>query len=86
MMQQQWKALEEAYLAGQTRGIGVSNYCAACLECIRRTATVAPHVSQFQYHAGMPGPDPAGLLSATAHATAHVFRLIDRWHTAVALC
>ena len=72
MMQQQWKALEEAYLAGQTRSIGVSNYCAACLECIRRTATVAPHVNQFQYHAGMPGPDPAGLLSATARHGARV--------------
>ena len=72
MMQQQWKALEEEYAAGRTRSIGVSNYCAACLECIAGKATVAPHVNQFQFHAGMPGPDPAGMLSATGKAGARV--------------
>ena len=72
MMQQQWKALEEVYAAGKTRSIGVSNYCAACLSCIAQTATVAPHVNQFQLHAGMPGADPAGLISETTRAGAVV--------------
>ena len=72
MMQQPWKALEDEYAAGRTRSIGVSNYCAACLECIAATANVAPHVNQFQFHAGMPGPDPAGMLSATGRAGARV--------------
>ena len=65
MMQQQWQALERVYAANQTRAIGVSNYCRACLECIARVATVRPHVNQFQFHAGMPGSDPHGLLSDT---------------------
>jgi diketogulonate reductase-like aldo/keto reductase len=50
MMQQQWRALEEMYAAGKTRAIGVSNYCAACLSCIQRTATVTPHLNQLLYH------------------------------------
>ena len=72
MMRQQWKALEELYAAGRTRAIGVSNFCDACLQCIASTATVAPHVNQFQLHAGMPGADPAGLVSATARGGARV--------------
>ena len=65
MMQEQWKALEEVYASGKTRSIGVSNYCSACLACLAKTATVTPHVNQFQLHAGMPGADPQGLVSAT---------------------
>jgi len=67
MMQQQWLALEQAYKAGTTRAIGVSNYCAACLACLAEVATVAPHVNQLKFHAGMGGHgDPAGLLSYCA--------------------
>eukprot|EP00462_Mataza_sp_D1_P011788 CAMPEP_0175155198 /NCGR_PEP_ID=MMETSP0087-20121206/20831_1 /TAXON_ID=136419 /ORGANISM="Unknown Unknown, Strain D1" /LENGTH=339 /DNA_ID=CAMNT_0016442305 /DNA_START=50 /DNA_END=1069 /DNA_ORIENTATION=+ len=65
MMQQQWRALEQVYKAGQTRAIGVSNFCKACLECIAEIAEVAPAVNQLQFHVGMPGPDPAGLISYT---------------------
>lgn len=61
-MQQQWAALEEMYRANKSRAIGVSNYCPACLECIAKTATIAPHVNQLLIHVGM-GPDPKGLLS-----------------------
>ena len=68
MMQQQWAALEEVYAAGKARAIGVSNYCAPCLACIAKTMTVAPHVNQFQLHAGMDGDDPNGMVSATAAA------------------
>jgi diketogulonate reductase-like aldo/keto reductase len=67
MMQQQWLALEQAYKAGTTRAIGVSNYCAACLACLAEVATVAPHVNQLKFHAGMGGHgDPAGLLTYCA--------------------
>ncbi len=63
MMREQWSALEEAYAANLTRAIGVSNYCAACLECIAQGATITPMVNQFRFHPGMPGADPAGLVS-----------------------
>ncbi len=41
-MQQQWAALERAYAQGQARAIGVSNYCEACVQCLLKTAKVAP--------------------------------------------
>lgn len=72
MIQQQWRALEEMYAAGRTRAIGVSNYCSACLDCISKVATVAPHVNQLYFHAGMGGADPAGLVSYTRRMGAAV--------------
>jgi len=66
MVQEQWKALEEAYFAGKARAIGVSNYCAACLRCIEAIATVSPHVNQIQLHAGMGSEDPSTIVSSTA--------------------
>jgi len=65
MMQEQWLALESRYKAGQTRAIGVANFCAPCLKCIMKVATVTPHLNQFKFHAGMPGSDPGGLISYT---------------------
>ena len=50
MMQEQWRALEDMYHANKTRAIGVSNFCAPCLECIAKTATVTPAVNQLQFH------------------------------------
>lgn len=71
MLRQQWRALEDALAAGRARAIGVSNFCAACLDCIlsaplRRDGRGArPAVNQLQLHVGMPGgADPAGLVSA----------------------
>ena len=55
MMQEQWLALESRYKASQTRAIGVANFCAPCLKCIMKVATVTPHLNQFKLHAGMPG-------------------------------
>jgi len=72
MMQQQWLALESVYAAGKSRSIGVSNFCAACLDCIAKVATVTPHVNQVQLHAGMPGADPAGLIGVTQRIGARV--------------
>ena len=63
MIQEQWKALEKMYETGKTRSIGVSNFCAPCLKCIFDVATVMPQVNQLQFHVGMPGPDPEGLIS-----------------------
>jgi diketogulonate reductase-like aldo/keto reductase len=63
MMQQQWSALEQRYKEGKTKAIGVSNFCKPCLECLAETATVVPAVNQLQFHVGMPGTDPKGLLS-----------------------
>jgi diketogulonate reductase-like aldo/keto reductase len=51
------------YRIGKTRAIGVSNFCAACLECIATPGAVIPAVNQLQFHVGMPGTDPSGLLS-----------------------
>lgn len=65
MMQQQWLALEQIYKQGKSRAIGVSNFCQACLQCIAKVWTIAPHVNQLQLHVGMPGNDPAGLVSFT---------------------
>jgi hypothetical protein len=42
--------------------IGCDPHHQACLECIAKTSTVAPHVNQIQLHVGM-GPDADGLPS-----------------------
>ena len=52
MMQEQWKALEAVYSAGRSRAIGVSNFCASCLQCIHDIARVRPHVNMFRLHVG----------------------------------
>ena len=72
MIQQQWRALEEAFNSGRTRSIGVSNYCSACLDCLARTATISPHINQLNFHLGMGAADPAGLLSDTERRGARV--------------
>ena len=73
MIQEQWRALEHAYRTNRTRSIGVSNYCANCLECLARTSTISPHLNQFLYHIGMGGgADPAGLPTVTARHGARV--------------
>ena len=63
MMQEQWRALEAMYKEGKTRAIGVSNFCPACLRCLALASNVTPAVNQLQFHAGMGGADPRGLLS-----------------------
>jgi diketogulonate reductase-like aldo/keto reductase len=72
MIQEQWKALEKMYKEGKTRSIGVSNFCAPCLKCIFEVATIIPQVNQLQFHVGMPGPDPEGLVSFSASKNIHV--------------
>jgi len=60
-VQDQWSVMEQAYSEGLTRAIGVSNYCAACFDCLS-SVKVQPMVNQVQYHLGM-GPDPQGFKS-----------------------
>ena len=42
MLQQQWRALEEAFNSGKARAIGVSNFTVAHLEALKATAKVWP--------------------------------------------
>lgn len=62
--QEQWRAYEELYKQGKVKAIGVSNYCASCLDCLLSKATVKPAVNQIELHVGM-GADPTGLVSYT---------------------
>ena len=65
VIQQQWAAFEDAFEAGETRAIGVSNFCDRCLSgCLLKTARIVPQVSRLHFHFGM-GPDPEGVLSAS---------------------
>ena len=52
-IQEQWRAMEDFYVAQKARAIGVSNYCKACFECIARNSSVAPMVNQIEFHIGM---------------------------------
>lgn len=47
-----WRALEDAYVAGKLRSIGVSNFTQPDVENILTTARVAPQVNQLLVHAG----------------------------------
>lgn len=49
---QVWKALEDAYLAGKVRSIGVSNFLTDDLENIMHDCRVKPMVNQFKIHIG----------------------------------
>ena len=55
----QWRAYADFMRAGKARAIGVSNYCASCLEGL---GAPVPAVNQIQVHVGT-GADPEGLLS-----------------------
>lgn len=45
-----WRALEELYLAGRIRAIGVSNFLRHHLETLQKTARIQPMVNQLQFH------------------------------------
>jgi len=53
MRQAQWKVMEQLYVQGKARAIGVSHYCRRHLEDLYETATIKPMVNQVQYHVGM---------------------------------
>merc|ERR1719240_1191694 len=62
-IQEQWRALENFYAAGNARAIGLRVFCPASLKCMMETAKVAPALNQIFYHNGM-GVDPEGFRSA----------------------
>lgn len=62
-IQEQWRALEDFYAAGNARAIGLRVFCPASLKCIMETAKVAPALNQIFYHVGM-GVDPEGFKSS----------------------
>lgn len=64
-----WPALEDAYNAGGTRAIGLSNYEREHVEAVRAIATVPPHVLQVESHPFFPNAD----LRAYAQGLAMVF-------------
>ena len=60
VIQAQWAVLEAALASGQTRSIGVVNFCESALGCVLKKAKTKPAVNYFMLHAGM-GPDAHGL-------------------------
>ena len=52
-----WPALEDAFNAGDTRAIGLSNYEREHVEAVRAVATVPPHVLQVESHPFFPNAD-----------------------------
>jgi len=62
VLQSQWSALEDALAKGQTRSIGVINFCQFSLTSVLATAKVTPAVNYYLTHVGM-GLDPRGLRS-----------------------
>ena len=62
VIQSQWAVLEEALEKGQTRSIGVINFCEFSLTSVLKTATTKPALNYYLTHVGM-GLDPKGLRS-----------------------
>jgi len=62
VIQSQWSALEEALEKGQTRSIGVINFCEFSLTSVLKTAKIEPALNYYLNHVGM-GLDPKGLRS-----------------------
>uniref|UniRef100_A0A7S3P9G7 NADP-dependent oxidoreductase domain-containing protein n=1 Tax=Amphora coffeiformis TaxID=265554 RepID=A0A7S3P9G7_9STRA len=60
VIQAQWKVMEEALTAGQTRSVGVINFCEKALTCLLETAKVKPALNYYMLHVGM-GKDAHGL-------------------------
>jgi len=50
--QEEWRALEAIYNAGQARSIGVSHYCSNHIDDVLKVATVRPSINQVEYHVG----------------------------------
>jgi len=62
VIQSQWAVLEDALEKGQTKSIGVVNYCQFSLQSVLQTAKVKPALNYYLNHVGM-GLDPKGLRS-----------------------
>ena len=62
VIQSQWAAMDEALEKGQTRSIGVINFCEFSLTSVLKTAKIKPALNYYLTHVGM-GLDPKGLRS-----------------------
>jgi diketogulonate reductase-like aldo/keto reductase len=49
VIQSQWAVLEDALARGQTRSVGVVNFCESALTCLLATAKVKPALNYFMY-------------------------------------
>ena len=49
---QTWRAMEDLYLEGKIKAIGVSNFWPHHLEELMKTARIKPMVNQIEYHPG----------------------------------
>ena len=47
VIQAQWAVLEEALMLGQTRSVGVINFCEKALSCLLTTAKVKPALNYY---------------------------------------
>ncbi|WP_027122062.1 aldo/keto reductase [[Mycoplasma] imitans] len=54
---QTWKAMEELYLEGKIKAIGVSNFLVHHLEALKKSAKILPMVNQLEFHPGYMQPE-----------------------------
>lgn len=47
-----WKALEELYLSGKVKAIGVSNFMVVHLNSLLKKCSIKPMINQIEYHPG----------------------------------
>lgn len=52
--QDTWRALEDLYLEGRIKAIGVSNFLPHHIDGLLETARIRPMVNQIEYHPGWP--------------------------------
>jgi len=52
-----WKAMEELYLKGQIRAIGVCNFLIRHLQSLMNQTTIKPMVNQFEFHPELVQPE-----------------------------
>jgi diketogulonate reductase-like aldo/keto reductase len=68
--QDQWRALEAIWDAGEARSIGVSHYCRRHLDDVLSIARVRPSVDQVEYHVG--SQNHADLIAKCAEEGIHL--------------
>jgi methylglyoxal/glyoxal reductase len=52
-----WRAMEEIYLSGKAKAIGVSNFLPHHLDKLLPHVKIQPMVNQIEFHPGNPAPD-----------------------------
>ena len=63
LIREQWSAMESAQRDGLIRAAGVSNYCPACLDCLRGSALPVA-INQVLLHVGLGMPSAAAEFAA----------------------